>query len=348
MSKVLMLLCAVLFNAVTGGTLAMAAGLDPMTGMIGMNAVGVAVGMAGGEAQGALRAGVLTEVWTGELVKSLRAGLEGTWLDGIPDQSSLVDNDVIHLVEVGVDPDVLVNNTTYPIELQKLDDKDITISLDKFQSKPTPITDDELYALSYDKMSRVKESHSNAITDTKFQKAAHALAPAKDSTSTPVIATTGEDDGTGRKRLVVADLVTLKAKLDKLKVPASGRRLVLCPDHVNDLLLTNQTFERQYNINRNDGTVGKLEGFEIYEFVNNPYYTTAGVKGELGSTDGYQGSFCFYVPRVFKATGSTKVYYSEAATDPQNQRALIAFRHYFICLHKKEDACGAIYSAAAA
>jgi hypothetical protein len=70
---------------------------------------------------------VLKEIWTGELVKSLREFLAGTWLDGIPDSSSIVDNDVIHLVEVGVDPDVLVNNTTYPIPLQALDDKDIEL-----------------------------------------------------------------------------------------------------------------------------------------------------------------------------------------------------------------------------
>jgi len=342
-----MILGALLLNAVSGGTIALALGIDPVAGMVGMNAVGVIAGM-GGMPVGALRAGVYTEVWTGELVKALRAGLEATWLDGVPDQSSIVNNDVIHLVEVGIDPDVLVNNTTYPIPMQALDDKDIAISLDKFQTKATPITDDELYAISYDKMSRVKESHANAISDMKFQRAAHALAPQEDTTKTPVIATTGEDDGTGRKRLTVNDLVSLKARLDKLKVPASGRRLVLSPDHVNDLLLTNQTFERQYNINRNDGTVGKLEGFEIYEYVNNPYYSTAGVKGALGSTDGYQASFAFYTPRVFKATGSTKMYYSEAATDPQNQRSLINFRHYFICLPKLADSCGAIYSASAA
>ena len=69
----------------------------------------------------------------------------------------------------------MVNNTTYPIPLQNLDDADITISLDKFQTKVTPVTDDELYAISYDKISRVKESHSNAINDSKFAKAAHAL-----------------------------------------------------------------------------------------------------------------------------------------------------------------------------
>ena len=71
---------------------------------------------------------------------------------------------------MGVDPDVLINNTTYPIPLQALEDKDIAISLDKFQTKVTPVTDDELYAISvqYDKMSRVKESHANARSDAKF------------------------------------------------------------------------------------------------------------------------------------------------------------------------------------
>lgn len=340
-----MLLAAVLFNCIAGGVMAAVAGFNPAVGMVGMNAVGVVMGMAGNGAP-VLRAGVYTEVWTGELVKALRAGLEATWLDGIPDQSSIVNNDVIHLVEVGVDPDVLVNNTTYPIPLQALNDKDIAISLDKFQTKVTPITDDELYAISYDKMSRVKESHANALNDSKFQKAAHALAPQKDAAKTPVIATTGADDGNGRKRLTREDIIALKAKFDKLKIPTTGRRLVLCSDHVNDLLTLDQKFAEQY-YNYTSGKIANMYGFEVYEFANNPYYTEAGVKGALSSTTGYQASFAFYTARVFKATGSTKMYYSEAATDPQNQRSLINFRHYFICMPKLADAAGAIYSAKA-
>lgn len=344
--KIMLILCAVLFNCVTGGVIAFALGASPVLGMAVMNAIGVLAGM-GRKGEPVLRAGVYTEVWTGELVKALRAGLEATWLDNIPDQSSIVNNDVIHLVEVGVDPDVLVNNTTYPIPQQALDDKDITISLDKFQTKVTPITDDELYAISYDKMSRVKESHANALNDAKFMRAAHALAPQKDSAKTPVIATTGEDDGTGRKRLTRQDIINLKAKFDKLKIPTTGRRLVLCSDHVNDLLTLDQKFAEQY-YNYTSGKIANMYGFEVYEFANNPYFTTAGVKGALGSTTGFQASFAFYTSRVFKATGSTKMYYSEAATDPQNQQSLINFRHYFICLPKLADACGAIYSAAAA
>lgn len=337
---VMKLMIALLVNVIVGGLIALAVGVAPWIGAVALNVIAIAVGAC--LPKDTLRAGVFTEVWTGELVKSLRGGLEGSWLDGVPDQSTIVKNDVIHLVEVGVDPDVLINNTTYPIPLQVLDDKDIAVKLDKFQTKVTPITDDELYAASYDKMARVKESHGNSINDSKFTKAAHALCAQENTAKTPVLKTTGERDAeTGRLRLTMADLVALKAAMDKLHVPAENRRLVLCSDHVNDLLLVSQTFREQYNIDRATGKVGKLYGFDVYEYANTPLYTQAGKKKNLGVAAGageFNCSFAFYTPRVFKATGSTKMYYSEAATDPEYQRNKINFRHYFLCMPKLADA----------
>jgi hypothetical protein len=334
------LMIALLVNAIVGGLIALAVGVAPWIGAVALNVIAIAVGTC--LPKDVLRAGVFTEVWTGELVKSLRGGLEGSWLDGVPDQSTIVINDVIHLVEVGVDPDVLINNTTYPIPSQALNDKDIAVKLDKFQTKVTPITDDELYAASYDKMARVKESHGNSINDSKFTKAAHALCAQENTAKTPVLKTTGERDAeTGRLRLTMADLVALKAAMDKLHVPAENRRLVLCSDHVNDLLLVSQTFREQYNIDRATGKVGKLFGFDVYEYANTPLYTQAGKKKNLGVAAGageFNCSFAFYTPRVFKATGSTKMYYSEAATDPEYQRNKINFRHYFLCMPKLADA----------
>lgn len=337
---VMKLMIALLVNVVVGGLIALAVGVAPWIGAVALNVIAIAVGAC--LPKDVLRAGVFTEVWTGELVKSLRGGLEGSWLDGVPDQSTIVKNDVIHLVEVGVDPDVLINNTTYPIPSQALNDKDIAVKLDKFQTKVTPITDDELYAASYDKMARVKESHGNSINDSKFTKAAHALCAQENTAKTPVLKTTGERDAeTGRLRLTMADLVALKAAMDKLHVPAENRRLVLCSDHVNDLLLVSQTFREQYNIDRATGKVGKLFGFDVYEYANTPLYTQAGKKKNLGVAAGageFNCSFAFYTPRVFKATGSTKMYYSEAATDPEYQRNKINFRHYFLCMPKLADA----------
>lgn len=339
-------LFALMANSVMGVFAASLVGIAPIVGVIGINVLAGTLGRL--IPQGCLGAGVLSEIWTGELIKHLRRGTEGTWLDGIPDNSSIVNNDVIHLVDVGVDPEVLINNTTYPIPLQALNDADKAISLDKFQTKVTPVTDDELYACSYDKMGRVKESHGNAINDAKLKKAAHAMCAQSNSATTPVLTTSGEaDSDTGRKKLVMQDVINLKRAMDKLGVPAAGRRLVLCSDHVNDLLESSQAFKEQYNINRGDGTVGRQYGFDVYEFANNPLYTTAGVKKAVdatASTGEFQCSFAFYAPRVFKATGSTKMYYSEASTDPESQRNKINFRHYFIAMPKKADAGAVIYS----
>jgi hypothetical protein len=341
MKQITRIVAAVVINMVIGATLGMLLGVNAYICAVLMVAVGMVMSFVPKEG-GIAQEGVYTEVWTGELVKALREFLAGSWLDGVPDQSSIVNNDVIHLVDVGVDPDVLINNTTYPIPLQALDDKDIAISLDKFQTKVTPITDDELYAISYDKMSRVKEGHANAINDAKFKKAAHAMCASSNSATTPVLATRGERDSeTGRLKLTMSDLVAMKRAMDKLKVPTDNRRLVLCPDHVNDLLLADQAFREQYNIDRNTGKVGTLYGFEIYEYGYTPIYDQEGKKKGVDATaeaGEFQCSFAFYTPRVFKATGSTKMYYSEAATDPEYQRNKINFCHYFICMPKKGDA----------
>lgn len=309
--------------------------------------VGVVLPMALGKflPKGAALEGVYTEVWTGELVKQLRGGMTASWLDGVSDYSAAVNNEVVHLVDVGGDPDVLINNTTYPIAAQELEDGDIALGLDKFQTKKTAVSDDQLFAISYDKMGSVIERHGDAITIAKFKKAAHALAPNSNTAKTPVVPTSGEDDN-GRKKCTRKDIIALKRKLDALQIPTAGRRLVLCSDHVNDLLEDDQKFRDQY-YNYTTGKIANMYGFEVYEFENCPYFTKEGTKvpfkNSPSGTD-HQASFCFYIKRVFRAQGSTKMYYRDAQTNPDYQQNEVNFRHYYIVLPKKMEAIGAIYS----
>lgn len=309
--------------------------------------VGIVLPMALGKflPKGAALEGVYTEVWTGELVKQLRGGMTASFLDGVSDYSAAVNNEVVHLVDVGGDPDVLINNTTYPIAAQELEDGDIALGLDKFQTKKTAVSDDQLFAISYDKMGSVIERHGDAITIAKFKKAAHALAPNSNTAKTPVVPTSGEDDN-GRKKCTRKDIIALKRKLDALQVPTAGRRLVLCSDHVNDLLEDDQKFRDQY-YNYTTGKIANMYGFEVYEFENCPYFTKEGTKvpfkNSPSGTD-HQASFCFYTKRVFRAQGSTKMYYRDAQTNPDYQQNEVNFRHYYIVLPKKMEAIGAIYS----
>ena len=342
-------LSALCFNMLMGVFIAASLGVAPVYGMVG--SVGTSLLLSGTMPKGVAFGSIHTEVWTGELVKKLRAGAEATWLHGVPDYSSRANNDVIHLVEIGVDPDVLVNNTTYPIAIQALPDSGIAISLDKFQTKATVVTDDELYAISYNKMAVVVENHGEAINETKYKKAIHAFAPQEDTDNTPVLETTGDiDPVSGRKKLGRQDIIALKKKFDKLRVPQQQRRLVLCPDHVADLLEQDQKFAAQY-YNYTTGRIANLYGFEVFEFVNCPHYGTDGKKkawdATIGATD-HQASVAFYTKHMFQATGTTKMYCSEAKNNPTTQQSLTNFRHYFVALPKVQKAIAAITSGTAA
>ena len=326
---------------ITGHAMATAIGTDPVAGGLASIAISAAAGHFMPE--GAACEGVLTEIWTGELVKAFKAALDGSWLDGIPDASGKVDNDVIHLVDVGASPDVLVNNSQYPIEVVSWQDDDIAITIDKFDTKNTAVTDDELHAASYDKIAAVIESHAESLNAAKFRRAAWRLCAQEDTETTPVIATTGQADAKGRKKCTIGDILEMKRRMDALNVPTTGRRLVLCPAHAADLLETSQAFAEQYKgIDRNTGRVGQILGFETYEFNGNPVFKdgekqAVTVTAEDAATGAWMASFAFHVKRAFKASGSRKMYYHDAAEDPQNRRNLIGFREYFITMPKKAD-----------
>ncbi len=345
MKSLMKFMTGMLFNVVMGVVLASVIGVDAAYGAASGAVLPMALGcfMPGG----ALMEGVYTEVWTGEMVKKLNAGLQATFLNGIPDYSTNVNNETIHLVDVGGDPDVLVNNTTYPIPIQDLEDGDIALSLDKFQTKATRVTDDQLYAISYDKMASVIERHMDAIVTVKYKKFAHALAPYSHTAKTPVIQTSGETDATsGRKKITLKDIIALKRAFDNMEVPEDGRVLVLCPDHVNDLLELDQSFRDKY-YNYTTGKLMNMYGFEIYTFVNTPYFNKNGVKlayNAVPTATDHKGSFAFYRPRMFRAQGSIKMYYSEAVNNPTTQENLVNYRNYDIVLPKKMEAIGAIYS----
>lgn len=344
MNSIMKFVCGTLFNVLMGVVIASMVGFDPVYGAVSGAAIPAVLGNF--MPAGAAFEGVYTEVWTGELIKRLNAGLRADWLSGIPDYSAKVDNEVIHLVDVGGDPDVLVNNTTYPIPIQDLSEGDIPVGLDKFQTKATRVTDDQLYALSFDKFSADVERHGNSILTVKYKKAAHALAPYSHTDKTPVIPTSGEADTSGRKKMRVQDIIALKRAFDNMEMPEDGRVLVLCPDHVNDLLEADQSFKDKY-YNYTTGKLLNMFGFEVYTYINCPYYTKEGVKVAYNATPAatdLKGSFAFYRPRMFKAQGSTKMYYSEARTNPTTQESLVNFRHYYIVLPKKLEAFGAIYS----
>lgn len=282
-------------------------------------------------------AGLYKDIATGETIKKFRASEESNgWYNAIPSyDSSVADNGTINMAEIGASPDVLINNTTYPLNVQTRTDGAKVFQLNKFQTEVTAVTEDELKGLTYDKQSSVLNDHAEQISETKYEHALHALAPASDSAKTPVVKTTAG-------KVTVADIIKLKAKFDALKIPRQGRILVLSTKHANDLLEQDTTFAQRYN-NATTGAIANLYGFDIYESPLSPYYTSAGAKKAFGAvvaSGDLVASVAFYAPRCMKADGETTAYIDEpTATTQQWQYAV---RHYSVCLPKVGDAIGAI------
>lgn len=342
--SIALMLGAIMMNCMAGGFVADCVGVAPWVGAVTLN--GVAVVSPLFMPEGALRAGLYQELWTGETIKAFRNSLASIgWLNRIRSYDTQVaNNNTIHFVDLGGDPEVLLNNSTYPIGIEAIEDADKAITLDKYQTKATPITDDEARGLSYDKMATVIERHRLVVDEKKISKALHALAPAGHAAKTPVLKTTGETVD-GRKRLRVQDIIDLKAAFDKQKIPQQGRILVLNPDHAADLLAQDTTFAQRYN-NHTSGAISNQYGFEIYEYVDCPLYTVSTKAkvawGTAATGTMQQASVAFYAPRMMKATGETKAYIGEP--EPTYQRWLYNLRHYFICLPLKNEAIGALIS----
>lgn len=281
-----------------------------------------------------------------EMIKKFRH--DNTWLNEIRSKNAWVGNDTIKIPKQGAAPDVLINNSVYPISSNKRDDSYVTVSLNKYDTTNTTVTDDELYALPYEKVSDVQVQHREELEDVTAEHALHAIAPASNNASSPVLVTTGANDGSGRKRLTSADLIKLKKSLDKLNVPKQGRILVLCPDHVADLLSEDRNFYSQYQ-NHKDGAISmNYYGFKIYESTYSPTYDAQGDKEAFGAAaTGYEASVVFHKRTTVKATGTVKRYIRNASEDPEMRENTVGFRLWFVCLAMRDEGSAAIVSDAA-
>lgn len=267
-----------------------------------------------------------------ELLKQFRA-MNDDFMAKLRDKSDKVNNDIINFNDIGADPNVLINNASYPIaSAQRTDDK-IPVSLFKLETENTIITDDELYALPYDKNSSVMQQHKDSLKASSIKLGLHSLAPTVDSANTPVIRTTGTLVG-GRRRLTFDDLVALKQKCDDLEIDEELRNLVLCSNHANDLLLLDNTFKDRYANSQSGKLIMNIAGFNMYSNTRTPVYdgTTLNKKayGAAAAGGDLKASVLFTGKNAIKAVGSVKMYYADAKENPKYRQSEVGFRMYFL------------------
>lgn len=288
-------------------------------------------------------AGLNKEVWLPEILEGFYA--DDSFLSEARNMDAFVENNKINLAEAGVNPDVLVNNTTYPIGAAERSDVPIELPLDYYDTENTIIRNARKVELSYDKRTSVIYGHKQALKMGVMEKAIHAYAPDQNGTFTPVIATTGATQG-GFKAITFDDILDLEAAFDEAEVPAEGRVLVLNAKHKTqlrkaDLKLYKEVFS---------GSQGSFAGFKIYTLASKrmPVYNkSTGEKAAYGavaapSTDTIC-SVAFHKDEVMRSTGEAEMFATEKS--PTERGDLIGFQMRALCLPIRGKGIGAIYSA---
>lgn len=288
------------------------------------------------------------EIWSKRVRERLTTLTNAPWLTGVEEldmdvtvmgEGSAGEQNLVHIPITLVDPDVLINNTTYPLTVVKYDDTGVTIALDKYQTLPTSVSDDAIQGASYSKIDATTRGHVRNITEKKYQKAIHALAPDADSANTPIVKKSDNAND------VYKSIVALKNKFDQLQVPAESRVLVLSSNDHNALLLDRERYGNLLsNINTGD-TAPVIAGFKVYTYIGNPYFTDAGVKKAFGTVNDetdVQASVAFSLSNTVMKTGFTKQYFRKSDIDPENQTNVLAYRHYFIACPVQKKFIGAI------
>lgn len=283
---------------------------------------------------------LLKEVWLDQLMKNFYP--QTSFLNFAVDFSAFVEYDKLNMAEVGVDPEVLINNTTYPISVQGRTDTPISIELDLYETVNTLVREPEAVELSYDKLESVIYGHRQSLQTKAGMKAAHAFTPTKDTRDTPVIVTTG-DVNDGFKRLVPENILKLKRRFDELDINPENRNLVLHPAHLEDLILYDLKAFKDLT-EWKDGNPSRFAGFNILQFTKTPVFNSDTMQkkafGSVADNKDTYCSFAFCSDEVMKVDGDVKMYIKEH--DPEQRATIIGFDKRFIAMPIRNKGIGAI------
>lgn len=289
-------------------------------------------------------AGLNKELWLPFIMEKFIP--DDSWINELRDLSAFVDNDQLHIADAGVNPDVLVNNTDYPIVIKTRTDGSQTVEVDTLDTENTVVRNAEAIELSYNKRESVTRSHKAALLIKFLEMSAHAVAPSSNSADTPVLTTSGEVGNDGLKKLTFADLLALEAAFDEAEVPSEGRVLVLNAKHkshlmAEDLKLYNQVFAK--------GNMS-YAGFTIYVQASKRmpvYNNTNGTKVAFGEAPAGTDAICsiaFHKEEAFRCKGTASMF--ARLDDPEARGDIIGFQQRVLSGPMRGKGIGAIYSVA--
>lgn len=281
------------------------------------------------------------EIWTGLIIE--KPYLDGSFILASKDMSEFTDGKTINLADAGIEPDVLVGNNSYPISIAKREDAAVEIALQVFDTKNTMHSSLEKAEESENKSESIVRGHKSALARQSYKTAAYNWTADKNTDTTPVLTTTGEEVTEGevtRKRMCYADILAMEAKFRGMELQGYDLNVCLSNEHLADLQLEDAD---RYSQVFKAGNIGIFKYFT--SSLTPTFSATTGEKETFGATktaDSMACSFFWATDYVMRCEGEVEAFISE--NDPQYRADIIGYHKRFAAMPFGKFGIGAIYS----
>ncbi|HRI48419.1 MAG TPA: phage capsid protein [Ignavibacteriaceae bacterium] len=209
------------------------------------------------------------------------------------DRTEYVDGDYLNEAIAGEIPELIINPTSFPLEVGKRQDVASGYKLDLYATKPTHFRYDENLLFNYDKRMSVLKDHMNVINSGVATNVAYKWAPVGASN---IFRTTGDatavslaPGATGtRKKLTYADFLAVKTYFDRLDIPLENRHCLINAVQSWELLSIPEFAGYDKTGIAGITTSGKMEdrlGFKIHVRSTTPVYTNGTPPVKKSPTD---------------------------------------------------------------
>lgn len=274
------------------------------------------------------------QIWIAMLMEGFYP--ERTFLSRSVDMSAMVEYNKINLAEAGVAPEVLIDNTDFPVPTASREDVPLELPLHTFDTENTVVRNVEEKETAYGKMDSVVRQHRATLQTKTAAYAAHNWAPAVAADLTPVRETLASG------KISFEDILKMDAWFRAHDVDPATLVAVLNPYHLADLMAEDMKLYKTML------EADRIFGFSVYTFSRLPYYSQAdGRKVALGTVATAADTQCslFYSEReVMRADGDIEVF--AKYKDPGERGDVIGFQKRFTALPIRSKYQAVIYNKA--
>lgn len=244
----------------------------------------------------------------------------------------------------------LINNVEFKINNtadftpQKMEGGKVIVPWEKVDTTPTAVDDAEIRSLNFDKRAAVRMKHTEAWKLGLRNYVMQKLSPNTDATGMPVLRTSGADDGTGRKRLLYADMIKFLSVIEGLNLPDKGKlNMILCAEHKQDLILDRAATNnyRDIVIDPKTGEIKSFYTLNLFSNNHNPKYAGDGTLKAIGAAaaaSDRNASTFFYAPNAVHHVDKVKILYDPEVTDTRSADPVSEFRlQSYVLTDKVQD-----------